>query len=65
MILHQGAGDMDNRYFPGTDLETMPGIGCSFKSRHFGFDFILGGCPRPSGQVGSTHDKEGWDSWQS
>ena len=35
MILHQGAGDMDNRYFPGTDLETMPGIGGSFKSRHF------------------------------
>ena len=43
MILHQGAGDMDNRYFPGKHRpETMPfGIGCSFKSRHFGFDFIL------------------------
>ena len=48
--------------FPKNHLETMPpfGIGCSFKSRHFGFDFtfvwwLLG----LSGQVGSTQRDKG------
>ena len=34
MILHQGAGDMDNRYFPGTDLETMPDLELAAASNH-------------------------------